>query len=159
MAIYKVTDLKTDEATTRLDLNEEFEQNKLEDDTYETFVAELLESRRLQAQLGVTIETVDPLEAVQLTREEKEVAEVAAKTAKAELQRFTMLALHSIEDNEDTKTKVSTILGASKQAPTHILNWYNKKGSDKLPALSKKVKDELEREAKVRKDRRNSTGS
>lgn len=155
MAIYKVTDLKTDEVTTTSDLRDLFEKNKLEDDTYESFMDEVLASKRLQTQLGVAINEVNPVDAVILTREELDDATKRNKDAKSSLQKMIMNALDSIDDTSDVETGVAEILKASKSAPANILKWFKTDDKSGL-TLSKAVQAELERVAKDRRERTSS---
>lgn len=155
MAIYKVTDAKTGQTSTVDNLNDLFEKNKLEGDTYDAFAKELLASTRLQAQMGVSIETVPTQQAIELTREELSEVSAQAKSAKARLRVFVMAALDEITDDDPKlKEHVTSILTASKSAPTNVIKWFESQDKDEHFALSTPVRDELEREAKKRKDKR-----
>lgn len=169
MAIYKVTDTKTEQTSTVDNLNELFEKNKLEGDTYDAFVKELVESARLQAQMGVSIEKVPTIDAIALTRSELAEATARQKSAKERVKTFVMAALDELDfEDEATSThdEVTKILEASKSAPTNIIKWFDSQENDKTTAndqsifiLNDDVRAELERIAKERKDGRPSQAS
>lgn len=159
MAIYKVTDLKTEQTTTTDSLTSLFEQNKLEGDTYNMFVEELLASKRLQANMGVTVESVDTLEAIKMTRAELADATDRMKQSKSRLQTFVMAGLDELDfedENLDVKKDVAAILDASKQAPVNIIKWFDKYEGEHL-ALADDVRSELEAEAATRAANRPTT--
>lgn len=159
MAIYKVTDTKTEQTSTVDNLNDLFEKNKLEGDTYDAFVNELVESTRLQAQMGVSIETVNPVDAVILTRDELAEATARSKNAKTNLQKMVMTALSDVNSEGDVKDQVKKILEASKSAPANIIKWFDTQKGDNKLVLGDSVRNELERVAKDRKDKRDNPNS
>jgi hypothetical protein len=170
MAIYKVTDTKTGQTSTVDNLNDLFEKNKLEGDTYNAFVNELIASARLQAQMGVSIETVPTDEAIRLTREELAEATKRQKSAKERVKLFVMAALDELDDEDsdkDIKEEVEKILDASKAAPVNIIKWFDAQKDDKKSEtddqskliLAEDVRAELEAEAKKRKEERSSSSS
>lgn len=149
MAIYKVTDLKTDEVTTTSDLRYLYaklhdieDATQVNQDAYKPFETALVSSPDFQKSLSVLIEEVDVREAIKNVRKELDDAAEKQKTAKVELQKLTASALADVDDNAKAKETVEHILSEAKQSPVHVKKWFVSKKVNKktVPAVITHVK-------------------
>lgn len=131
MAIYKVTDLKTDEVTTTSDLRYLYarlhdidDPTQVKEDTYKPFENALVSSPDFQTSLNVEIKEIDVREAIKNVRQEMDDAASRQKAAKTELQKLTASALADVEDDKKSKETVEAILGEAKQSPVHVQKWF-----------------------------------
>lgn len=131
MAIYKVTDLKTDEVTTTSDLRYLYarlhdidDPTQVKEDTYRPFETALVSSPDFQTSLNVKIKEVDVREAIKNVRKEMDDAANRQKAAKIELQKLTASALADVKDDKTAKETVEAILGDAKQSPVHAQKWF-----------------------------------
>lgn len=137
MAVYKVTDLKTQQTTTTSDLRylyaklHDVKVVDVENTPYESFRTTLTESPDFQTALNVEVEEINARTAITQVRTEMAEATRRQKEAKAQLQELTATALADVTndtvDGKSVKDQVSGILTDAQQAAVHVQGWFEVK--------------------------------